>query len=491
MTENRFDIVVIGGGPAGMSAALAACEAEVHSICLIERDERLGGVLEQCIHSGFGLHSLGQELTGPEYAEIYENKIKESDVRVLTDTMVQELREKNFEQSDARRHFEIFCSNREDGLFSIDAKAVILASGCRERSRGALNIPGERPAGVYSAGTVQKFVNIMGLMPGREVVILGSGDIGLIMARRLTLEGAKVKLVCEIMKDSGGLTRNIVQCLDDYDIPLLCSHTVSKIHGKERLEGVTISEVDENLNPIEGTEEFIGCDTLLLSVGLIPETEILSEAGAEIDAKTKGIKIDELRQSSIEGVFACGNVTRVHELVDVVSQEGEIAGKAAAAYVQGFVPENLSKGRSYIAQQKGCKILRESQSEGENTIICTRCPNGCVMKIAIEKIESDKLASCGEGKLIGCTGNKCARGREYAELELSSPARVLTSTVRCDDGAIIPVKSSKPLPRKLEQEAMNLIDSVHASEYISLGACVIKDIAGSGIDIIATRSRER
>ena len=319
------ELVIIGGGPAGMSAAVAAYENGIRDILILERDKALGGILQQCIHNGFGLHKFGEELTGPEYAWKYEQKVQELGIPVKLGTMVLDITEDKV----------ITATNEEDGIFQIQAKAVILAMGCRERSKGALNIPGTRPAGIYSAGTAQKYVNRMGYMPGKEVVILGSGDIGLIMARRMTLEGAKVHAVCELMPYSGGLVRNIEQCLNDFNIPLKLSHTVVKIHGRERLEGVTIAKVDERRKPIAGTEEYIPCDTLLLSVGLIPENELSKSAGVSLDRITSGAVVDQNRQTSVEGIFACGNVLHVHDLVDYVSEESEIAGKSAAEYILG------------------------------------------------------------------------------------------------------------------------------------------------------------
>lgn len=307
-----------------MAAAASARENGITSILILERDRELGGILNQCIHNGFGLHTFKEELTGPEYAARFISKVKEAGIDYMLNTMV----------LDISPDKEVTAMNREEGLFTVHAGAIILAMGCRERPRGALNIPGYRPAGIYSAGTAQRLVNIEGFLPGREVVILGSGDIGLIMARRMTLEGAKVKVVAELMPYSGGLKRNIVQCLDDFGIPLKLSHTVIDIDGKERVKGVTLARVDENRKPIPGTEEYIPCDTLLLSVGLVPENELTKGMGIDLMRATSGPKVNESMETSREGVFACGNVLHVHDLVDYVTQESEEAGKAAARYIK-------------------------------------------------------------------------------------------------------------------------------------------------------------
>lgn len=316
-------LVIIGGGPAGLAAAVAAYDSGIKDVLIIERGDRLGGILLQCIHNGFGLHRFKESLTGPEYAQRFIDEAIKRNIEYYTDTTVLNVSDKK----------EITFVGAKTGVTTVKATAIILAMGCRERSRGALNIAGSRPAGIYSAGTVQKYINVKGYMPGKRVVILGSGDIGLIMARRLTLEGAKVLAVCEIMPFSSGLKRNIEQCLNDFNIPLYLNHTITEIRGKDRVSGVTVSEVDKNKKPIAGTEMSFDCDTVLFSVGLIPENELSKTAGIELSPKTKGAIVDENRQTSINGVFACGNVLHVHDLVDYVSEEAEIAGKAAADYV--------------------------------------------------------------------------------------------------------------------------------------------------------------
>lgn len=326
----EYDIVIIGGGPAGLAAALNARHQGIERLLILERDKELGGILNQCIHNGFGLHTFKEELTGPEYAWRYIRQVLEQKISYRLNTMVV-----NVAQEDGWKI--VTAMSREKGMTMLRARAVILAMGCRERPRGALNVPGFRPAGIYTAGTAQRLVNMEGYMPGKEIVILGSGDIGLIMARRMTLEGATVKVVAEIMPKSGGLTRNIVQCLEDYGIPLKLNHTVIDIKGKDHIEGVTLAQVDENKEPVPGTQEAYRCDTLLLSVGLIPENELTRGLGARMDEKTHGPVVDERLQTTVAGVFACGNVLHVHDLADHVSQEAAEAGKHAADYVKEAV----------------------------------------------------------------------------------------------------------------------------------------------------------
>ena len=374
------DLVIIGGGPAGLAAALGARKQGIKDILIVERDKELGGILNQCIHNGFGLHTFKEELTGPEYAARFIEQVKELEIEYKLHTMVMDISPDKV----------VTAMNREEGMFQIQAGAVILAMGCRERSRGALNIPGYRPAGIYSAGTAQRLVNREGFLPGREVVILGSGDIGLIMARRMTLEGAHVKVVAELMPYSGGLKRNIVQCLNDYDVPLKLSHTVVDIHGKERVTGITLAKVDEKGKPIPGTEEEYACDTLLLSCGLIPENELSRELGVKLNPVTSGPVVDESLETNVPGVFACGNVLHVHDLVDFVSEEADRAGTCAARYI---LQENQSSnpGIDQESQYSDSDIGKASKMNDNNDPVIPLISTGCVRYTVPSAIHLSKM----------------------------------------------------------------------------------------------------
>ena len=463
----KKDLVIIGGGPAGMAAALAAYEKGVTDILILERDQELGGILNQCIHNGFGLHTFKEELTGPEYAARYIERVKEKKIPHLLNTMVVDI------QGGAPCH--VTAMNKEQGMFQIEAKAVILAMGCRERSRGALSIPGYRPAGIYSAGTAQRYVNIEGRMPGREIVVLGSGDIGLIMARRMTLQGARVKLVAEIMPYSGGLKRNIVQCLDDFGIPLKLSHTVTEIHGKDRVEGVTVSKVDENLKPIPGSGEYVACDTLLLSCGLIPENELSQGAGARMDDVTQGPVVNARLETTVRGIFACGNVLHVHDLVDNVSKESAEAGAFAADYILHGEQEWGEAVRPKIPAKSKC--APPADRDAESQLICIGCPVGCLI-----------TAKKGEDGSLLITGNTCKKGEEYARNEMTAPVRTVTSIIRLasGNGKVVPVKTETEIPKEKIGECMKVIKAASAFAPIAVGDVMIADVAGTGVNIVAT-----
>ena len=459
---DAYQLIIIGGGPAGMAAALAAKENGLNKILIIERNNRLGGILNQCIHNGFGLHYFKEELSGPEYASRFEKLLEGTGIEVMLNTMVLEIKEGK----------EIHAVSK-DGYKILKAESIILAMGCRERTRGSIGTPGARPSGVYTAGAAQKYVNIEGYLPGKRVVILGSGDIGLIMARRLTLEGAKVLACVEVMNHSAGLNRNIVQCLQDYGIPLYLSHTVTDVRGKDRVEQVVVSKIDENFNVIPNTEIVFDCDTLLLSVGLLPENELTRNAGIEMNNQTRGPKLFANCETSMEGVFACGNVAHVHDLADNVSLEAQKAGAAAAEYVLRGVkhPEELLKiNMEKLANYTGEPVLEE----GWKSLVCITCPKGCRIMVS----------PTGE-----ITGNSCKRGLEYAQQELSAPQRTITSSVKLKgslDANRCPVRTSGPIPKGKIADLANYLKTLEVSAPIAVGDIIVPNVLDLGVDLIAT-----
>lgn len=490
--KDRYDIIVIGGGPAGLSSAATARSEGGCSVLLIERDSTLGGILPQCIHTGFGLAEFKEELTGPEYANRWVKNVIDAGVDVLTDTMV----------LSVSRDKEVTVMGTETGIAIIKAKAVILAMGCREKTRGALCIAGSRPAGIYTAGCAQRLVNIDGYLPGKKIFILGSGDIGLIMARRLTLEGAEVIAVCEKADHPGGLERNVQQCLRDFGIPLILSSTIVGIHGRKRVESVTIARFSKDNKPIPGTFETFPCDTVLLSVGLIPENELSRDIEIIMDDKTGGPVVDSGMQTSIPGIFACGNVLRVYDLVDHVTEDAIKAGHAACKYVNESIcggqktagvvaiPENSLKIDDIMDTAVGADDGKRDFSAYNDyrEITCTVCPVGCNIKMWRDDSDDWQI-----------DGNRCKRGYRYAMDEITDPKRTLTTTMlqriqNCDDekeiyiDRLIAVRSSYPIPLRQTLTAMDQIKETIICRPVKEGDIVIADIAGTKADMIVTRA---
>lgn len=453
---DSYDVVVVGGGPAGLAAAASARRHGAERVLLLERDDSLGGILNQCIHDGFGLRRYRRQLTGPEYAARGIREAVDAGVEFRAGCMVTDMTEDRMVTAVSR-----------EGLQRIPARAVVFATGCRERTRGAISIPGPRPAGIFTAGVAQNLVNCRNILPGRNVVILGSGDIGLIMARRLTLEGAWVLGVVEIMSEPGGLTRNVSQCVLDYGIPLYLEHTVSRIIGKRRLEAVEIAKVDAGKQIIPGTERTIECDTLVLSVGLIPENEVAGTAGVRLDPRTNGTVTDQYLQTTLPGVFSCGNSRAIMDFVDSVSLQGEVAGQNAAHFIRGEEMEPWTE-QSQSRQHHGMPK--------PGSVICPLCPNGCEVTL--------------QGDTV--TGNRCERGAAFAMQEREEPMRMLTTTVRMTDGLkpLVAVRSTKPIRKCDLMRVTARLREARIAAPVVAGEVLYKDIDSNGTDLISEQQAD-
>jgi NADPH-dependent 2,4-dienoyl-CoA reductase/sulfur reductase-like enzyme/CxxC motif-containing protein len=539
MKNIAAELVVIGGGAAGLAAAIEAKRSGIKQVIILERAEELGGLLYQCIHNGFGLQYFNEDLTGPEYAWYFLQEFKKYNIDVYLETMVLEITPDK----------EIIAVNSRDGMLNIKTKAVVLAMGCRERPREALRIPGDRPAGIFTAGTAQRLINVEGYIPGKKIVILGSGDIGMIMARRLTLEAARVETIVEILPYIGGLIRNEAQCVRDFNIPVYLEHTVTNIYGNRRIEGVDIAQVDNQLNPIAGTEKRIDCDTLILSVGLIPENELSRKCGIKIDSCTGGPIVDEDMQTNIPGIFAAGNVVHVHDLVDYVSLSGEKAGASAARYIQGRLKRMkcnicITRGQNiryviphYITSEKDVSLylrvgqpaeegilkvgnllekkihkakpsemikidlsknklsdlnveelivnflIQEKNSKSEVTeqkgeeIICLVCPLACRGWVINKNGVIEKMV-----------GFRCKKGKDYAEKEIKAPERVLTTVVKTTNPAqpLLPVRTDRPVPKELLMNCMTITSEVEIKEPLEIGEVILHNLLNTRVDLIAT-----